>query len=869
MNTLCLFFLFLVAGFNSKDSTISLSTIPLNHEQVKKITNQNRIYVNEKSDSATADGTSWQRAYPDLAYVLLNKAKRGDTIWLARGRYVPTKSTNRDISFIIPSGVVIIGGFSGNEISTKQRNLFFNASVLTGDIGVKFNRNDNSYHVIRFTNQDSTTVLDGLRILDGNALDAPETPYGAGIYFSDINQSCPKIPNCLFQNNMAKIGGAIYANAQGMKCIKLNFFNCSFYNNRAVTFGGALYLNSENSQSSFLAEGFNSVFDPEGSGTYCSSNKAGEAGGGFYFNGQFKTISIFNYQFNRDTCIGDGGAIFIGQGLDQSSLKFDYSRFEENVAKNGASCFVDFNNNVFSQNSLDLIGCSFIKNATIENGAGIYIRFSQRGVLEIKLSSSFYENISNNGAAGIFIQNKQGTIFLKSENTFFRLNKNLQVSKQNLYSFAYVEPLNNNTSTTFKAQFINSIFDRNQGAMSIFNSPKANCDIKIINASLWNNGKKPINKTWFSPTDNGNRNQFSLINSIIWEDSVKQAEQLFENIGASAPVLDGYFIEYSLLCSGNQLNMYPFAFGSGNIFNENPSYSITDLGPLFRLPFCSAAINAGKNIDSLPKYDAYYGPRILQGRIDIGAIEQTGFLPEVVITKSISCPGANNAQIALSANGRPPYQFTLNGKPFQPNTLLKSGAYQITVMDSLGCKKVIPFIIPDKDSIKISYRIKNVMLPQPKSGTIFIDEISGGTPPYKLVWSTKDTTKVLTEIGAGGYNLTVIDANQCFNVFNFKVDIATTTQTLEALDPDVLVRPNPVSRGTQIFLEYQGLKTGHWQISLYNLSGQIVHRQEMDIFLSKGGFSIPYLFDLVGIYVMTLRNSTSGDLLFKKVVVTQ
>ena len=91
-------------------------------------------------------------------------------IWVAAGTYKPTTTADRAISFSMPNGVKIYGGFAGTESTRDQRNWETNKSILSGDIGSENDNTDNSYHVIKNSSWlDETAVLDGFTITGGKA----------------------------------------------------------------------------------------------------------------------------------------------------------------------------------------------------------------------------------------------------------------------------------------------------------------------------------------------------------------------------------------------------------------------------------------------------------------------------------------------------------------------------------------------------------------------------------------------------------------------------------------------------------------------------------------------------------------------------
>lgn len=126
--------------------------------------NAHVIYVRADAP-AGGDGSSWHRAIANPA-AALKIARSGSQIWVASGTYVPTDDGDRTRSFSLREGVVIYGGFVGNESDLAARNWVKNVTVLSGDIGQKGDNSDNVFHVV--TGADHA-IIDGFTIRDGNA----------------------------------------------------------------------------------------------------------------------------------------------------------------------------------------------------------------------------------------------------------------------------------------------------------------------------------------------------------------------------------------------------------------------------------------------------------------------------------------------------------------------------------------------------------------------------------------------------------------------------------------------------------------------------------------------------------------------------
>ena len=205
--------------------------------------NANTIFVKQ---GGSGNGSTWTDATGDLTAALFI-AKPGDEVWVAQGTYYPTNQKDRTITFTIPAGVKVFGGFSGQETSIQQRNYKANKTVLSGNIGSKSAFADNSYTVVYISKADESTTLDGFIIADGTADGTGPTGdmerCGAGIYIDGSGKSghsSPTIENCIFQNNYARDGAAAYVNGKGGRC-NPTFNNCEFNSNKVDLDGGAVF----------------------------------------------------------------------------------------------------------------------------------------------------------------------------------------------------------------------------------------------------------------------------------------------------------------------------------------------------------------------------------------------------------------------------------------------------------------------------------------------------------------------------------------------------------------------------------------------------------------------------------------------------
>ncbi|UCF16716.1 MAG: protein kinase, partial [Phycisphaerales bacterium] len=151
-----------------------------------------RIYVNATSEGPY-DGKTWETAFNDLQDAL-SIAQQNTEIWVAAGVYVPDRGTGaRTASFRLKNGIRLLGGFTGKETSSDQRDPNSNETILSGDLkgddGPGFANNDeNCYHVITAGRTSETAVLDGFIVSGGNANSTSEYEChnGGGIYSTAI-----------------------------------------------------------------------------------------------------------------------------------------------------------------------------------------------------------------------------------------------------------------------------------------------------------------------------------------------------------------------------------------------------------------------------------------------------------------------------------------------------------------------------------------------------------------------------------------------------------------------------------------------------------------------------------------------------------
>ncbi len=278
------------------------------------------IYVKQ---GATGTGTSWENALGNLNFALA-QAQAGDQIWVAKGTFSPTNKKDRTISFEIPEGIQLIGGFFGTENSIDERNFTLNPTILTGEIaepGIA----DNSYNVVYTRNVTESTLIDGFIIEAGNAGgDGQEGDRvrSGGAWFNDgsTGSSKPTIKNCIFRKNYGRDGAGMY-NLGVAGEASPTLINCTFEQNEAGIDGGAIYNNGRNNGISSPVLKNCSFIRNIGTygGAICNATEEGVC-----------NLYLENCSFTENNAFLRGGAVFNMNGKQACYLEFLDCVFENN-----------------------------------------------------------------------------------------------------------------------------------------------------------------------------------------------------------------------------------------------------------------------------------------------------------------------------------------------------------------------------------------------------------------------------------------------------------------------------------------------------------------------------------------------------------
>ena len=144
------------------------------------------------------------------------------------------------------------------------------------------------------------------------------------------------------------------------------------------------------------------------------------------------------------------------------------------------------------------------------------------------------------------------------------------------------------------------------------------------------------------------------------------------------------------------------------------------------------------------------------------SITQPSQLSAGLSINPISCYGLGDGTIDLSVSGGVfPYTFVWsNGATSEDIVNGKPGNYVVTVTDQNGCSVGATTTLIQPSAIITSYVAHKPTCIFGSDGSIDLT-VSGGVLPYSYNWSNTATTQDISGIQAGGYSVSVNDANGC------------------------------------------------------------------------------------------------------------
>jgi len=558
-------------------------------------------YVDSNSTCTSSCGSNWASAFQDLQEAL-DAAQSGDSIFVAKGTYFPTKnkqgqlSSGRDRTFRLVDGVYTFGGFSGaTQTHPDDRDIASNPTILNGDVGITQDSSDNCYHVV-YSSHALNLLFDGFTVQYG-FIDTSTTDLGGAGMVNDT--SVIEIKNCTFRNNNAydKTGGGLL-NLSGSPIVR----NCHFENNHALgpnswvaRGGGLTHLYAMNGYV------YNSTF----TGNSCSWQGGGAS---FGFGAPTQLVNC-TFTGNHSGSQG-GGLMFLSSHVHPWDFvaKATNCVFQNNTAPKGAGAFV-------GQTRGQFIDCKFIDNVASDRGGGLEILQSWASSYPDRhtwIDRCVFENnqAEQTGGGGIFVVD---TSYALITNSLFYANKTLANGINSVNGGALLIDKNSSLADIVNCTFYANTAVGGTGGNQGYGGAVA-CTTEgsaaVSNSLFWSNTADQHNEVWFA--NNGSLN-YSLTESF--------------NPGGSV---------------GNVVGSYPLFYDTISLIGADSIWATADDG--LNLKFNSPAVSKGRN-DSVPSVvttDIKGFSRIYPITVDMGAYESDNCPPGDTIYVKWDATGANN-----------------------------------------------------------------------------------------------------------------------------------------------------------------------------------------------------------------------------------
>lgn len=760
-------------------------------------------YVNYAASGA-GNGANWDDAFTNL-HTALNIAQAGDAVWVAEGEYFPNAGSNRAQAFILKSGVRLLGGFAGNENSPTQRDLAAHPVTLNGNIGNPADSTDNSYTILYLPYPDSSTLIDGFTFANGFAysdtsfiLDSPVLSGGAVYVKADNGIALPTFSHCTFRNNYAAAyGGAIYVSGQNTQGNTPVFRFCDFSNNRAWRYGGAICIASGGNSYDRGVEFYTCLFK-KNSTIVANSGQ----GGCIYMGKRFgnEDLEFINCVFEENYSYHFGGVISLWLNADEydTNVLFDSCLITSNYSVNGPAIFSLFTLNYDYRASFRIKNSIIKNNWTQSSGSSISgtntLFYADASPEETIIDSLINTNnkFINNKARSLITLSGYSAYDLISNNIY---DNNQGISESENVFLLYCNGLmKNNFVINNRGLFLchsNSPQNSSRIGNNIFYENKTIYPHVLINSYTVNNSIINFYNNLILSNSQTNQQTFSA--NVLSSNIAIQNNIFLNNRDSSGNLTlplrvgwDSIFLSHNLMDVDCADLPSPAQCGTGNIFTADALLADTASGDFHPLP-CSPAINAGDNgiIQAIGVATDLGGhPRIGDGIVDIGPYESPSITLAHAPVTTGTCYGLPSGSVAFDlTNACPPYSFLWSDGVTNGTALdgLPAGDYAFSIVDGKG-KILVTDVVILGSSPQLTLSGDSLGCPGFDDGQIHA-ELSGAETPLIFNWSNGAQGPDLFYLPPGMYSVTATDALGCVDSADLAITDASPLTAIVDIQP--------------------------------------------------------------------------------------
>ncbi len=218
----------------------------------------------------------------------------------------------------------------------------------------------------------------------------------------------------------------------------------------------------------------------------------------------------------------------------------------------------------------------------------------------------------------------------------------------------------------------------------------------------------------------------------------------------------------NILCNGDSN-----ASATVIITNGSPPFNCIWQHDLTNNTNIASNLSAGNyNVTITDTYGACVVPLI------VTILQPSALIINPIVT-NITCNNLNNGIIVANGTGGTiPYQFQWSNNSTNSSiSNLSEGTYELTITDGNNCiDSVLNITITNPTTLTTSTSFINPTFFNSTDGAATV-YANGGTIPYTYIWSSGQTTQIITNIGNGLYIVTVSDYNSCNEIDTILIDV--------------------------------------------------------------------------------------------------
>lgn len=159
-------------------------------------------------------------------------------------------------------------------------------------------------------------------------------------------------------------------------------------------------------------------------------------------------------------------------------------------------------------------------------------------------------------------------------------------------------------------------------------------------------------------------------------------------------------------------------------------------------------------------------------------VEPQPLVLSAIVQNALNCTNPNSGSINLVVSGgTPPFTYSWsNSATTEDLSKIPNGNYSVVVTDARGCAKTASYAIFRPEPISISVEnVINVDCDKNVVDQASIATVSGGVPPYQIVWSSGTVSgpnnQMMNTATNGTVLVTATDSQGCFDNYSFVVSL--------------------------------------------------------------------------------------------------